>query len=85
MQTYVAMFRVATLTCPVRGLSKGCLPAQTKVTDLRKQMDELRTQLQRNEEMVRWLNNQARVPTAPRLASRLLWYPCRRSELAPQG
>ena len=33
---------------------------QTEVTDLRKQMEELRTQLQRNEEMVRWLNNQVR-------------------------
>ena len=35
-------------------------PAQAEAADLRKQMEELRTQLQRNEEMVRWLNNQVR-------------------------
>lgn len=34
--------------------------AQAEAADLRKQMEELRTQLQRNEEMVRWLNNQVR-------------------------
>ncbi len=33
---------------------------QAEAADLRKQMEELRTQLQRNEEMVRWLNNQVR-------------------------
>ena len=36
------------------------MPVQAEVTDLRKQMEELRTQLHRNEEMVRWLNNQVR-------------------------
>ena len=41
-------------------LSRRCASAQAEATDLRKQMEELRTQLQRNEEMVRWLNNQVR-------------------------
>ena len=39
---------------------QGCVCAQTDAAALRKQLEELRTQLQRNEEMVRWLNNQVR-------------------------
>ena len=39
-------------------LQTGRLCVQTEAAALRKQLDELRTQLQRNEEMVRWLNNQ---------------------------
>jgi cell division septum initiation protein DivIVA len=41
---------------------------QTEAAALRKQLEELRTQLQRNEEMVRWLNNQVSGVSADRSA-----------------
>ena len=61
----------ATVIGPLHWLD-GYMLVQAEAAELRKQMEELRTQLQRNEEMVRWLNNQVRGAVCKLSCNRIL-------------